>query len=68
MQDVPGGAAGFMAIAVVAFVILGSVLEGIRAIVLFGPLLLPIERAVPRGVVRRARGDRGGAVVVDRFL
>jgi tripartite ATP-independent transporter DctM subunit len=46
MQGVPGGAAGFMAISVVAFVILGSVLEGIPAIVLFGPLLFPIARAV----------------------
>ena len=46
MQGVPGGQAGFMAISVVAFVILGSVLEGIPAIVLFGPLLFPIARAV----------------------
>ncbi|MEP7102158.1 MAG: TRAP transporter large permease subunit, partial [Burkholderiales bacterium] len=46
MQGVPGGSAGFMAISVVAFVILGSVLEGIPAIVLFGPLLFPIARAV----------------------
>ncbi len=46
MQGVPGGRAGFMAISVVAFVILGSVLEGIPAIVLFGPLLFPIARAV----------------------
>jgi tripartite ATP-independent transporter DctM subunit len=46
MQGVPGGPAGFMAISVVAFVILGSVLEGIPAIVLFGPLLFPIARAV----------------------
>jgi tripartite ATP-independent transporter DctM subunit len=46
MQRVPGGAGGFMAISVVAFVILGSVLEGIPAIVLFGPLLFPIARAV----------------------
>jgi len=45
MQRVPGGPAGFMAISVVAFVILGSVLEGIPAIVLFGPLLFPIARA-----------------------
>ena len=45
MQGVPGGSAGFMAISVVAFVILGSVLEGIPAIVLFGPLLFPIARA-----------------------
>ena len=46
MQGVPGGRPGFMAISVVAFVILGSVLEGIPAIVLFGPLLFPIARAV----------------------
>ncbi len=45
MQGVPGGRAGFLAISVVAFVVLGSVLEGIPAIVLFGPLLFPIARA-----------------------
>ena len=31
-----------MAVSIVAFIILGSVLEGIPAIVLFGPLLFPI--------------------------
>ncbi|MEO8137288.1 MAG: TRAP transporter large permease subunit, partial [Betaproteobacteria bacterium] len=46
MSGVPGGQAGFMAISVVAFVILGSVLEGIPAIVLFGPLLFPVARAL----------------------
>jgi tripartite ATP-independent transporter DctM subunit len=46
MQAMPGGAIGFMAISVVAFVVLGSVLEGIPAIVLFGPLLFPIAKAV----------------------
>ena len=35
-----------MAVSIVAFVVLGSVLEGIPAIVLFGPLLFPIARAV----------------------
>jgi tripartite ATP-independent transporter DctM subunit len=40
----PGGPAGFMAISVLVFVVLGSVLEGIPAIVLFGPLLFPIAR------------------------
>jgi TRAP-type C4-dicarboxylate transport system permease large subunit len=35
-----------MAISIVAFIILGSVLEGIPAIVLFGPLLFPIAREV----------------------
>ena len=33
-------------VSIVAFVILGSVLEGIPAIVLFGPLLFPIAKAV----------------------
>ena len=42
MGSLPGGAAGFMAVSIVAFIILGSVLEGIPAIVLFGPLLFPI--------------------------
>ncbi len=46
MRELPGGAAGFMAVSVVAFIILGSVLEGIPAIVLFGPLLFPVARAV----------------------
>lgn len=44
MGQLPGGAAGFMAVSIVAFVVLGSVLEGIPAIVLFGPLLFPIAR------------------------
>ena len=34
------------AVSIVAFVILGSVLEGIPAIVLFGPLLFPIARQI----------------------
>jgi len=46
MAAVPGGAWGFLGISVVAFVILGSVLEGIPAIVLFGPLLFPIAKQV----------------------
>jgi len=46
MSGVPGGNAGFLAISVVAFVVLGSVLEGIPAIVLFGPLLFPVARAL----------------------
>ncbi|SMH30782.1 TRAP transporter large permease [Azospirillum agricola] len=45
MAGIPGGAYGFLAISIVAFIILGSVLEGIPAIVLFGPLLFPIARA-----------------------
>ena len=46
MTGLPGGAAAFMAVSIVAFIVLGSVLEGIPAIVLFGPLLFPIARAV----------------------
>lgn len=46
MASVPGGKAGFLAISIVAFIILGSVLEGIPAIVLFGPLLFPLARAM----------------------
>ena len=34
----------FMAASILAFIVLGSVLEGIPAIVLFGPLLFPIAR------------------------
>ena len=45
MAAIPGGAYGFLAISIVAFIILGSVLEGIPAIVLFGPLLFPIAKA-----------------------
>jgi tripartite ATP-independent transporter DctM subunit len=42
MAAVPGGHVGFIAVSAVAFVVLGSVLEGIPAIVLFGPLLFPV--------------------------
>jgi tripartite ATP-independent transporter DctM subunit len=44
MTAMPGGAAGFLAVSIVAFVVLGSVLEGIPAIILFGPLLFPSAR------------------------
>ncbi len=46
MSGLPGGAITFMAVSLVAFVLLGSLLEGIPAIVLFGPLLFPIAKAV----------------------
>ncbi len=42
MAAAPGGRAGFLAASVVTFIVLGSVLEGIPAMVLFGPLLFPI--------------------------
>jgi tripartite ATP-independent transporter DctM subunit len=46
MTGLPGGAASFIAVSIIAFMVLGSVLEGIPAIVLFGPLLFPIARTV----------------------
>jgi tripartite ATP-independent transporter DctM subunit len=46
MASLPGGAVTFMAVSIAAFIVLGSVLEGIPAIVLFGPLLFPIARQV----------------------
>ncbi|MCH3765050.1 TRAP transporter large permease subunit, partial [Campylobacter coli] len=46
MTGLPGGPITFLAVSIVAFIILGSVLEGIPAIVLFGPLLFPIARQV----------------------
>ncbi len=46
MGSVPGGRYGFMLISIVAFIVLGSVLEGIPAMVLFGPLLFPIVRQI----------------------
>jgi len=42
----PGGAFTFMFGTIVAFVVLGSVLEGIPAIVVFGPLMFPGARLV----------------------
>ena len=44
MAALPGGVPMFLAVSIVAFTVLGSVLEGIPAIVLFGPLLFPIAR------------------------
>ncbi|MBV8870701.1 MAG: TRAP transporter large permease subunit, partial [Acetobacteraceae bacterium] len=46
MAHVPGGTAGFLAISIAVFIVLGSVLEGIPAIVLFGPLLFPVARTL----------------------
>jgi tripartite ATP-independent transporter DctM subunit len=46
ITGLPGGPTIFIAVSIVAFMILGSVLEGIPAIVLFGPLLFPIAQAV----------------------
>ncbi len=41
----PGGKNGIMLLSIIMFIILGSVLEGIPAMVLFGPLLFPVAKA-----------------------
>jgi tripartite ATP-independent transporter DctM subunit len=41
----PGGRTGVMLLSIVLFAVLGSILEGIPAMVLFGPLLFPVARA-----------------------
>lgn len=46
ISGLPGGAAVFMIASVIAFIVLGAVLEGLPAIVLFGPLLFPIAKAL----------------------
>jgi tripartite ATP-independent transporter DctM subunit len=44
MTGLPGGKASFIVVSILAFIVLGSVLEGIPAIVLFGPLFFPIAQ------------------------
>lgn len=46
MAGVPGGKGGFIAVSILVFTVLGSVLEGIPAVVLLGPLLFPVARAI----------------------
>ncbi|RQS04630.1 ABC transporter permease, partial [Burkholderia sp. Bp8998] len=46
MQSLPGGRNTFLLVSIVAFIVLGSVLEGIPAVVLFGPLLFPIAHSM----------------------
>lgn len=40
-----GNAGGFMCLTVIVFILLGNILEGMPAILLFAPLLLPVSRA-----------------------
>jgi tripartite ATP-independent transporter DctM subunit len=54
MGSLPGGKAGFLAVSIVLFIVLGSVLEGLPAMVLFGPLLFPIAQQVGVNVVHYA--------------
>jgi tripartite ATP-independent transporter DctM subunit len=44
--SMPGGAVVFMVVSIALFTVLGSILEGIPVIVLFGPLLFPMARQV----------------------
>jgi len=44
MGGLPGGNFTFLGVSIICFVVLGSVLEGIPVIVLFGPLLFPIAQ------------------------
>jgi tripartite ATP-independent transporter DctM subunit len=46
MTSVPGGKYGFLMVSIAAFIVLGSVLEGIPAMVLFAPLLFPVAKAI----------------------
>lgn len=46
IATLPGGAVSFWAISIVVFIVFGSVLEGIPALVVFGPLLFPIARSL----------------------
>ncbi len=54
MTTLPGGIFGFMAVSIALFIVLGSVLEGLPAMVLFGPLLFPIAQQLNINVVQYA--------------
>lgn len=54
MTAIPGGKIGFMAASILLFIVLGSVLEGLPAMVLFGPLLFPIAQQMGINDVRYA--------------
>lgn len=49
-----GGTFAFIALSIVLFIVLGSVLEGVPAIVLFGPLLFPIAQRLGMNEVHYA--------------
>ncbi|HET6605270.1 MAG TPA: TRAP transporter large permease subunit, partial [Rhodopila sp.] len=54
MTAIPGGKVGFMGVSILLFIVLGSVLEGLPSMVLFGPLLFPIAEQVGINVVQYA--------------
>ena len=54
MTALPGGSFGFLAVSIVLFIVLGSVLEGLPAMVLFGPLLFPAAQQLGIHLVQYA--------------
>ena len=44
--NIGAGRAGFLAITIAVFVFIGALLEGLPALLIFGPILFPISRAV----------------------
>jgi tripartite ATP-independent transporter DctM subunit len=46
ISEVPGGRPSFLVLSMLLFAVLGSVLEGLPAVVLFGPLMFPIAQRV----------------------
>ncbi len=44
--SIGAGRAGLMAMTVVLFVVIGALLEGLPALLIFGPILFPISRAI----------------------
>ena len=46
MGAMDAGRTGFMALTIVVFVVIGALLEGLPALLIFGPILFPISRAV----------------------
>jgi tripartite ATP-independent transporter DctM subunit len=54
MTGLPGGRVGFLAVSVILFLVLGSVLEGLPAMVLFGPLLFPVAQQLGIHLVQYA--------------
>ena len=58
MAHMPGGKVGFLAISIVAFIVLGAVLEGIPALVLFAPLVEVVQQLPAAHDVELAIGER----------
>jgi C4-dicarboxylate transporter DctM subunit len=46
MGGVGAGRAGFLALTIALFVVIGALLEGLPALLIFGPILFPISRAL----------------------